>query len=37
MKNSRLKVLEKDQMYVKVIFSYYYRAKIIGKRISIQF
>ena len=30
-----LKIPEKDQIYVKVGFSDYYRAKIIGKSFSI--
>ena len=35
MKNTGLKIPEKDQIYVKVRFSYYLRAKIIGKSFSI--
>ena len=35
MKNTGLKIPEKDQIYVKVGFSYYLRAKIIGKSFSI--
>ena len=35
MKNTGLKMPEKDQIYVGVGFSYYLRAKIIGKSFSI--
>ena len=35
MKNTGLKISEKDQIYVLVGFSYYLRAKIIGKSFSI--
>ena len=35
MKNTGLKIPEKDQTYVKVGFSNYYKAKIIGKSFSI--
>ena len=35
MKNTGLKMPEKDQIYVRVGFSYYLRAKIIGKSFSI--
>ena len=35
MKNTGLKIPEKDQTYVKVVFSDYYRAKILGKSFSI--
>ena len=35
MKNTGLKIPEKDQIYVYVGFSYYLRAKIIGKSFSI--
>ena len=31
MKNTGLKIPEKDQIYVEVGFSYYLRAKIIGE------
>ena len=35
MKNTGLLMPEKDQIYVRVGFSYYLRAKIIGKSFSI--
>ena len=35
MKNTGLKTPTKDQIYVKVGFSYYLRAKIIGKSFNI--
>ena len=35
MKNTGLKMPEKDQIYVRVGFSYYKRAKIIGKSFSV--
>ena len=35
MRNTGLKMPEKDKIYVLVGFSYYYRVKIIGKRFSI--
>ena len=35
MKNTGLKIPEKDQTYVYVGSSYYLRAKIIGKSFSI--
>ena len=35
MKNTGLKMPEEDQAYVKVRFSDYYRAKIIGKSFSV--
>ena len=35
MKNTGLKIPEKDQIYVSVGFSYYLRAEIIGKSFSI--
>ena len=35
MKNTGLKIPEKDQLYVLLGFSYYWRAKIIGKSFSI--
>ena len=33
MKNTGLQIPEKHQIYVSLCFSYYYRAKIIGKSL----